>query len=322
MFRARETGQDGDLRPGPEAGANAAAGANAGASTDASPEAGADAGVLTPSTHRPLVARPIPLLGFFTRLPLGGAAGIDEVAAAFPLVPLVGYVTGGIAAAFALLVGPILPSPALAALLLALVVGLTGFNQMDGLLDLGDGLMVHGGPGRRLEAMHDRYTGVGAVAAVLFTYLAAFAGLVALSATLPVPGGSGAWFTAASRNLALGIVAAEVLCRAPYLVLAWKGRSSHEGLGAPFLQGFGFRHLAVGALVCAPVAAAGLWLGWLPLVLATLAVLVVAAMLLRTANRLLGGVGGDVMGASQELARAAALVSLAAGQVLALRLGW
>jgi adenosylcobinamide-GDP ribazoletransferase len=272
--------------------------------------------------RRPLLGNPLPLLGFFTRLPVGTRAGRDDLVNAFPLVPLVGYATGGAAAVFSLLLGPIIPSLALAGLVLALLVGLTGLNQTDGLLDLGDGLMVHGSPEHRREAMHDRHTGVGAVGLVLLTYLVSFGGLAALTAAVPATDGTGPWFTAASRDLALSLIAAEVLCRVPYLLLAWRGRPSHEGLGAPFLRGFGLRHVLVGLVVAAPVAVTAQWIGWLPPLLALLAVLGVALVLLRTAGRLLGGVGGDVMGASQELARAAAFVALAGGQLLALRLGW
>jgi adenosylcobinamide-GDP ribazoletransferase len=291
----------------------------AGASGAAADTSAADQPPLT--LRRPLLADPLPLLGFFTRLPLGAGAGLDRLVAAFPLVPLVGYVTGAIAAAFCLLLGPLLPPLASAALVLALVVGLTGLNQMDGLLDLGDGLMIHGTPERRLQAMHDHQTGVGAIGLVLFTYLVAFGSLAALTAGPLAADGPASWFTAAARDLALSVLAAEVLCRVPYLFLAWRGRPSHEGLGAPFLQGFGPGHVLVGLVVVAPVGVAAIWLGWLPLVLAFVAAVVVAVLLLRTANRLLGGVGGDVMGASQELARAAVLLALVAGQVLAGRLG-
>ena len=274
-----------------------------------------------PARRRPLLANPLPLLGFFTRLPVGAGSGLDQLVAAFPLVPLVGYVTGTIAAVFCLLLGPLLPPLASAALVLALVVGLTGFNQMDGLLDLGDGLMVHGSPERRLEAMHDHQTGVGAIGLVLFTYFLAFGSMAAVTSGATAAAGRATWFTAAARDLALSVLAAEVLCRVPYLFLAWRGRPSHEGLGAPFVQGFGPGHVLVGLAVVAPAGATAIWLGWLPVLLAFVAAIAVALVLLRTASRLLGGVGGDVMGASQELARAAVLLALVVGHGLTGRLG-
>lgn len=257
--------------------------------------------------RRPLLADPLPLLGFFTRIPVGTGVPVERVAAAFPLVPMVGWVTGAVTAAVALALAPRLPEPALAAVLLTIMVGLTGLNQMDGLLDLGDGLMVHGDAERRLQVMHDHSAGVGAVGLVLFTYLVAFAALAGLAGQLAARG----WV-----YLAIAVLAAEILSRLPFVVLAWAGEPSHGGLGALFMDGFGLRHLVVGVVAAAPAVAAGVWLGWLPLLLAVVASLLVALGLLETASRLFGGIGGDVFGASQEVARAAVLLAMTFG------LGW
>ena len=115
------------------------------------------------------------------------------------------------------------------------------------------------------------------------------------------------------RRLAATILVAEVLARVPYLVLARWGRPSHIGLASAVVDGFATRHLLVGLLVAAPAAAAGLWVGWLPLGLAAAGALLVGIVLLRVSTRLLGGIGGDVMGASQEIARAVVLLLLTVG---------
>lgn len=250
--------------------------------------------------RRPLLADPLPLFGFFTRLPIGTRAPLEAVVAAFPLVPVVGWVIGAFGAVTALVLGEVLPPLPLGAIVLAVVVGLTGLNQMDGLLDLGDGLMVHGDAARRLRVMHDHAAGVGAVGAVLVTYLLTFAALGSLAAERPAV-------------LAAGVLTAEVLCRTPYLILAWRGRTSHEGLGSAFLEGFGAGHVLVGLAVTLPVLLSWWWLGLVPLVAAGALAGLTALVLMRTAHRLLGGVGGDVMGASQEITRALVLVALTVG---------
>lgn len=275
--------------------------------------------------RRPLLANPRPLLGFFTRLPLGSAGSLDEIIAAFPLAPLVGWLTGSTAGLVAFLLAGRVPEAALSALILALVVGLTGLNQTDGLLDLGDGLMVHGDVERRLKVMHDYSAGVGAVGLVFFTYLVAYGALAGLAGQAAAVGASTAASSAPVQPtgalltgspglfLGAGVLAAEVFARLPYLVLAWRGRPSHSGLGEAFVAGFGTRHLAVGLLVALPAAAAALWLGPVAVALAAAAALLTGAFLRHMANRLLGGVGGDVLGASQELARSAALLGLVLG---------
>ena len=268
----------------------------------------------SPHTGRPLLGNPTALLGFFTRLPFGAGATLGDLTRAFPLVPLVGWLTGLVGAVAALALGLVLPSAPLAALLLALVVGITGLNQADGLLDLGDGLMVHGDAERRRAVMHDHAAGAGAVGLALFTYLVAFASLAATAGGAGT-GGTSALLSAEGplRRLAAAVVVAEVLARVPFLLMARWGRPSPEGLGSVVVDGFATRHLIVGLLVAAPAAAAGLWVGWLPLVLAAAGAILVGVLLMRVANRLLGGIGGDVMGASQEIARAVVLLLLTVG---------
>ena len=190
---------------------------------------------------RQLLADPRPLFGFFSRLPIGTHASLDAVIAAFPLVPMVGWAIGAIGAVAALVLSPVLPGTALGALILAIVVGLTGLNQTDGLLDLGDGLMVHGDVQTRLRVMHEHSAGVGAVAAVLFTYLLSYAALAGIAGQTGAALESG-WLGPGAQALAATMILAEVTARLPYLFLAWLGRPSHTGLGSRFLQGFGLVH--------------------------------------------------------------------------------
>ncbi len=269
-------------------------------------------------TRRPLVVADLrPLLGFFSRLPVGASASLEAVVDAFPLVPVVGWMTGAVGAVACLLLAPLLPAAALGAILLTLVVGLTGLNQTDGLLDLGDGLMVHGDAEKRLQGRHDHSAGVGAVGAVLFTYLLAYGALVGIVQTLAVGsgvlGGRPDWFAEDAFRAAAAVAAAEILCRVPYLLLSVNARASHGGLGDAFVRGFRVRHLVVGLVAATPGVALSAWLGWLPALLAAAAAVGVGLGLRRTAERLLGGVGGDVMGASQEVARTAVLLALCLG---------
>lgn len=266
-------------------------------------------------TPRPVLADPRPLFGFFSRLPIGTEASLAAVIAAFPLVPMVGWAVGAIGAVAVLALSPLLPGTALGALILVIVVGLTGLNQTDGLLDLGDGLMVHGDVQTRLRVMHEHSAGVGAVAGVLFTYLLAYAALAGLAAQTGAGLETG-WLGPGAQALAATVILAEVTARLPYLLLAWLGRPSHAGLGSRFLLGFGPVHVLVGLGVAAPAVLAGFWLGWAPLLLAFAAAAAVTGWTLVTATRLLGGVGGDVMGASQELARTAVLLAVSVGLAL------
>lgn len=256
--------------------------------------------------RRPLLADPLPLFGFFSRLPVGSAAA-EDVAAAFHLVPLVGWLSGGLGSLLVWVAWSFLPAEALAAVVLAFLVGLTGLNQTDGLLDLGDGLMVHGAADTRRQVMRDHVVGAGGVGLGLFTYLVSFAcltGVLRLAPRLGAERGVSAVYVMAGV-----VILSEVGARLPYLILARWGRPSHSGLGEMFMRGFSSRHLAVGVVCALPLMGLVVVLGWLPVALGLGAAAGTAAALLRVAHRHLDGVGGDVFGASQELARATILLA-------------
>ncbi len=233
-------------------------------------------------------------LGFLTRLPVGR----DETAwdafrrtpAAFPLV---GYVIGAILA-LPFVFG--LPAPTAAVAFLAWVVLVTGVNHADGLADLGDAAVVHGDPAERREVMRDTTVGVGAVLALGVGLLGlAFAGLALAGMALPAAVGL--------------VVAAEVGAKLAVAALVCTGVPSHDGFGAAFTDRATTDDLPPVAAASLPAALlVGPLVDALPALLAALvAALAVAWFVRRWAHGRLGGVGGDVFGATNELARVAAL---------------
>lgn len=230
----------------------------------------------------------VSLLQFCTVLPLGPPVDFDHFARRSYLYPLAGYVVGGLAGILLLIV----PNPSIAAALgLGTVLLLTGANHLDGLLDLGDGLMAHGGREVRIRALLDRQVGAGALALGMTTLLLAYSGL--LSSPLPF----------------FAIVAAEVLGRFAMALLTVIGRPFREGIHGYLHERARSWFILPASLLCLPLLA--LPLGAVPL-LAGAATSVLVALLVRGLGyRLFGGVNGDLVGASHELARAAVLCVLA-----------
>jgi adenosylcobinamide-GDP ribazoletransferase len=228
-------------------------------------------------------------LAFLTRLPVGADERAWDAFRRQPYAfPLAGYGVG-LLAGLPLLV-PV-PAPTAAALYVAAVYLVTGVAHADGLADLGDALAVHGGPDQRRAAMTDTAVGVGAVLAVGLGLLGLGLGALAL-ARLPPP-----------QVLGLA-VAAEVGAKLSMATLAGLGPPSHEGLGAQVLGAS-----PAGVALAVGVAAPAALFGWpTPAGLAAVtAGPVVAVALQRWAGTNLGGVSGDVLGASNELARVLAL---------------
>ena len=85
--------------------------------------------------------------------------------------PLIGAFLGLLAGLFGWVAYQFLPGLVVGALALALLLWMTGLHHMDGLLDFGDGIMVHGSAERKIEVMHDQLTGAGAIGLTLMTYI-------------------------------------------------------------------------------------------------------------------------------------------------------
>ena len=122
------------------------------------------------------------LLAFFTALPLPGAP-LAEAARRVHLLPLVGLVTG-VPGALILVSGVFAPGVA-ATLALGAVLLAAGLHHADGVLDVGDALMVRGSQGRRREVLRDARVGIGGLGALFLVYAPALAALAALAGTSP-----------------------------------------------------------------------------------------------------------------------------------------
>lgn len=227
------------------------------------------------------------LLQFCTVLPLGRPADFDAFARHTWLYPLAGWVTGGVAAAVALLLSGHPTLAAAAAVAAAIIIA--GGNHFDGLLDLGDGLMAHGSREKRIVALTDRQIGAGGVAGGILVTMLAVIGLGEV------------W------SVALAVLTAEVCAK---LAMAWitaLGAPFHDGIHA-YLHGFSRPHFILLALL--PVLPLLLLISPLDCGKAIAATGIVVLILLGTARHLFGGVNGDVAGASNEIVRAAVIIAL------------
>ncbi|WP_050033126.1 adenosylcobinamide-GDP ribazoletransferase [Halorubrum halophilum] len=243
-------------------------------------------------------------VGFLTRIPVGR----DEAAwAAFArspwTFPVVGYFVGALVAAPLLLVSPpaSVPAPTVAFAFVLAVYAVTGIGHLDGVADLGDAAVVHGDREERRRVLKDSELGVGgtvALALVLFGLATAALALVEIGTTAGTGG---------TPLAALGIVvAAEVGAKAATATLVCVGDAPHEGLGSA-VTGESSPRAILPVLALAAPAALLAWPRLLPGLAALLATLATAALVARWSRRRLGGVSGDALGATTEIARVAAL---------------
>ncbi len=220
-------------------------------------------------------------LAFLTRFP---APAVDvRLDAAVPWFPLVGLLLGGVLALADLALRQLQVAPLVtSALLVTLLLALTGALHADGLIDTCDAVFGHAAPERRLEIMRDPRTGAFGVVGLVCVVLLKVAGIEALPP--------------ATRFASL--LLAPTLGRWAIVVLATVfpyGRAS--GLGLPLKKGA--TPIALGLASIAPVAMCALawpsgpWLGVLALA--------VALLLGRWLMSLLPGLTGDCYGAGCEV---------------------
>ena len=235
------------------------------------------------------------LFGFLTIIPIG-MESLEALSKYFFLCPIVGFVVGMIAGAVGFGASFLLPDLICGFLVLVIIQFVTGFHHLDGLLDFSDAAMARGDTKRRLEVMHDMYTGAAAVASgvivLVLTGLAfgSFSGLDILKAT----------------------IIAEVIAKEAMVLTAYLGKKpSYKGSGYYVVEAMEKKHLeAFTSLVLCVVIGLVLVGVWFVFVFA--AMLVAVASLTHYSNKTLESVTGDVMGATNEINRLIALVVMLA----------
>mgnify|MGYP005842216525 CR=1 FL=1 len=237
-------------------------------------------------------------LTFLTILPFpaGRAAAARDLAAAMAWFPTVGLVLGGILALAAAVSGQRLPPAAAAAILVALLTGLTRGLHLDGLADTLDGL--GGGRSREdaLRIMKDHAVGAFGAVGIAVILILKYGLLVALLA----------------RPSLAPLIIVPVSSRFAMVLLAYLSPYARPegGLGeamTTLTTGRTLAWAAGSALVLAAVVNPRLGLATLSLVtLLTCG----AAVYFR---RRLGGVTGDICGAVNEVMEVTALLICVAG---------
>jgi adenosylcobinamide-GDP ribazoletransferase len=237
------------------------------------------------------------LLSFFTVLPVRGAT-LEEAAREIHLLPFIGLVTG-LPGAVLLMAARFVPPDVAATLALGAVLLASGLHHADGVLDVGDAIMARGSPDRRREVLRDTRVGIGGLGALFLVYAPTVGALAALCATSPA-------------RAALSLLAGEVAARSTMLLmLAFGEPADPRSSSVPFvraLSGPQRTPVVVALLAPLPLLLAISALGSL----AILAVPLVTLGALRISAAKFGGIGGDVVGATGEVSRAALLVFLSA----------
>jgi len=197
----------------------------------------------------------------------------------------VGLLIGGTLALADLLLARLFGAEAVNALLVLLLVLSTRGLHQDGLADTLDGLAGGRTPADRLAVMRDPRIGAIGATGLFLSLLLRYAGLLALPQSLRLP----------------ALICMPALGRWAMVALAWLSpyARAEGGLAAPFLVHLSPLHLFGSTLVL--VSALVLAFGVVGTAAIVMGGSLVVAIVRIACRRLLGGITGDTLGATNEL---------------------
>jgi adenosylcobinamide-GDP ribazoletransferase len=236
------------------------------------------------------------LTSFFTIIPTGRYS-LTEAANYMPLSPLIGMLIGLSAGLISWLLMQVFTNLISGMLTLGFLLFLTGLHHTDGLLDFGDGLMCQGSPERKIEAMRNGKRGTGGLTLGLVTLMTTALAISYIEA----------------HSIIQSLIIAEVSAKQGMVVLAWTGKSAHQGLNTCFIDAMHGKNRVFRLTISFTLSLAVV----VPLlgltgVIALLIGSITALVILWVSNRHFGGLTGDVFGATNDLGRLTSLLTLLA----------
>jgi adenosylcobinamide-GDP ribazoletransferase len=213
------------------------------------------------------------------------------------LFPAVGAFIGLTAGLLGWVTYQVLPSLVVGGLVLAFLLLITGLHHTDGLLDFGDGVMAHGSPERKIEVMHDQLTGAGGLALGIMTLMITAFAITELDSSIIIQ----------------GLVVTEVSAKLSMVIGARAGKVVHKGMASSFIESMhgkeGAARLIVALAISFGIAVPLLFLVGVVVVLSGI---MTSLIMVGISQRHFKGVTGDVLGATNELARMVSLITLVA----------
>jgi len=226
---------------------------------------------------------------FLTAIPLSRSthdAKPEELAASMSWYPLVGCLLGALLVTADLLLAHVFSTQVMSLILMLLLIGITRGLHQDGLADMVDGLAGGRTAQARLAIMRDGRIGAIGATGLFLSLALRYAGLNVLPA---------------GEHMAM-LIGMPAVGRWAMVVGAFDVTyaRSEGGLAQPFLAHLSWRHL------CVATGTAGLVLTLLLGPWAALCCLLIGTALVRLStawfHRMFGGVTGDLLGATNEVA--------------------
>lgn len=231
------------------------------------------------------------LISFSTILPINIHTSIDEMAAFTWFWPIIGGLIGIFVGSVGFLTLNIINLPSLvsAALVYSFVLWFTGFHHLDGLMDMGDGLMVHGDYQKKIEVMRDMMVGTGGISLFFIIAIITFSAINAIPAVLIF------WV----------LLISEIAAKMSLLSCATFSTPLSNGTGQYFINSMNVPLLAFSLIITGIIGFFALNLAG---VLGIVGALIGGYLVAKIAKKHFKYATGDILGASNEIGRAVSLI--------------
>ncbi|MBO4320868.1 MAG: adenosylcobinamide-GDP ribazoletransferase [Treponema sp.] len=179
-----------------------------------------------------------------------------------------------------------------AAIVYAFLMLITGYNHLDGVMDMADGVMVHGDAERKIKVMKDSSVGAGGVATLFLVASLTIAGI----------------YNILDYNFIYGIVICEMSAKISLLTTALLSEPLTPGIGSYFIKETNLANYFASTIIIAIIA--GLLANYVGM-LGVIGAIVSGIIIALVARRNFGVANGDVLGMSNEVGRLFSLLFMA-----------
>ena len=179
-----------------------------------------------------------------------------------------------------------------AVIVYAFLMIITGYNHLDGVMDMADGVMVHGEPERKIRVMKDSSVGSGGVATLFLVASLTIAGI----------------YNILDYNFIIGIIICEMLAKTSLLTTALLSKPLTPGIGSYFINETTPSKYFISTAIITTFA---FLLGGLVGIFGALGAIISGTIIAVIAKRNFVLANGDVLGMSNEVGRLFSLLFMA-----------
>lgn len=236
--------------------------------------------------------------GFFSRIPIGlSMDGLNELVKKNYIFIFIACIIGGIIGGFGYISIQLFPPFLSAGLILFFIYFITGFNHLDGLMDFGDGWLVHGSMEKKINAMKDVFVGAGGVGFCVLYLIVLYAALIEVI-----------HFSKNTHFIFIVLLVSEIGAKQSILTIIQFGTPVHKGFGSMMTDGATNINYMIGLIISVVVCFFILEISIIALVVS----IGFSFILLYIFNKNFGGINGDCIGASNEISRLVMLIVIIA----------